>query len=79
MNGISFWTSRTVRNTVVVRISGVSAERGSTVFSYGVGGKSCVLSLAHTHRIVVCVIGWGKRVFCACIPGAVNYYISAAN
>ena len=29
---ISFGTSRTVRNTVDIRISGVSAERGSTVY-----------------------------------------------
>ena len=32
MNGISFGTLRTVRNTVDVRISGVSTERGATVY-----------------------------------------------
>ena len=32
MNGISLGTSHTVRNTIDARISGVSTERGSTVF-----------------------------------------------
>ena len=46
MNGISFGTSRTVRNTVVVHISGVLGERGSAVVC------ACVYTV-HMHYIHV--------------------------
>ena len=39
-------------------------------------GESSVIIFVIKRRIVVCAIGWGKRVFCT---GAVNYYISVAN
>ena len=38
VNSISLGTSHTIRNTIDVRISGVSAERGSTVFCRRVCG-----------------------------------------
>ena len=44
-----------------------------------VGAKSSVIVFIITCRIVVCAIGCDKRVFCACILSAVNYYITVAN
>ena len=44
----------------------------TTIGLTSVGGevlRNCILI---THQIVVCAIDWGKPVFCACIPGAVN-------